>query len=195
MSGSSLNVANIPTSTTVNARYLQLRKSLQIDYGASSSVSPTISDFVGAIRSCRTTHLNGLKGKSNVVDEGDVEWTVQDIFGTTRKLRSTAYYIPDASVRLFSSQTYFQKWSAGSFKMDHKDTYLTLKDGTTLNFPYNAGSTLPLMLTTQYFKRSANFAGLSYANTQQLADTNQMHTFTSETNHTCKLTVLRANRA
>jgi hypothetical protein len=63
--------------------------------------------------------------------------------------------------------------------MDHKGTYLTLKDGTTLDFPYNAGSTLPLMLTAQYFKRSANFVGLSYADTQQLADTNQMHTFMS----------------
>jgi hypothetical protein len=150
-----------------------------IDSGASFLVSPTISDFVGAIQPCYTTHLNGLKGKINVVGEGDVEWTVQDIFGTTRKLCSTAYYIPDASVRLFSPHTYFQKWSAGSFKMDYKGTYLTLKDVTTLAFPYNAGSTLPLMLTTQYFKRSANFVGLSYADTQQLADTNQMHTFMS----------------
>jgi hypothetical protein len=150
-----------------------------INSGASFSVSLTISDFAGAIRPCRTTHLNGLKGKINAVGEGDVEWTVQDIFGTTRKLRSTAYYIPDASVHLFSPQTYFKKWSAGFFKMDHKGTYLTLKDGTTLNFPYNAGSTLPLMLTTQYFKHSANFVGLSYADTQQLADTNQMHTFMS----------------
>jgi hypothetical protein len=155
-----------------------------IDSGASFSVSPTISDFVGAIRPCRTTHLNGLKGKINVVGEGDVEWTVQDIFGTTRKLRSTAYYIPNASVRLFSPQTYFQKLSAGSFKMDHKGTNLTLKDGTTLAFPYNAVSTLPLMLTTQYFKRSANFVGLSYADTQQLANTNQMHTFMSVANET-----------
>jgi hypothetical protein len=63
--------------------------------------------------------------------------------------------------------------------MDHKGTYLTLKDGTTLDFPYNAGSTLPLMLTTQYFKRSANFVGLPYADTQQLANTNQMYTFMS----------------
>jgi catabolite regulation protein CreA len=54
-----------------------------------------------------------------------------------------------------------------------------LKDGTTLYFPYNAGSTLPLLLTRQYFKHSANFVGLSYAHTQQLAGTNQMHTFMS----------------
>jgi hypothetical protein len=106
---------------------------------------------------------------------------VQDLFGMTRKLRTTAYYIPDASERLFLPQVYFQKWSARSFKMDHKGTYLTLKDGTTLDFPYNAGSTLPLMLATKYFKRTANFVGLSYANTQQLANTNEIHTFMSVT--------------
>jgi hypothetical protein len=79
-----------------------------INSGASLSVSLTISDFVSAIRPCCTTHLNGLKGKINVVGERDVEWTVQDIFGTTRKLRSTAYCIPGASVRLFLPQTYLK---------------------------------------------------------------------------------------
>jgi hypothetical protein len=180
---SEIVMCNLSNSAAPSSPTLYLSRKdndvIVIDSGASFSVSLTISDFVGAIRPCRTTHLNGHKGKINVVGEGDVERTVQDIFRTARKLRSTAYYIPDASVRLFLPQTYFQKWSAGSFKMDHKGTYLTLKDGTTLDFPYNAGSTLPLMLTMQYFKHSANFVGLSYADTQQLANTNQTHTFMS----------------
>jgi hypothetical protein len=74
-------------------------------------------------------------------------------------------YIPDTPVHLCLPQTYFQKGNpAGSFRMD---SYLTYKDGTTLEFPYNAGSMLPLLLTTNNcFKQTITFVGVSYADTQ-----------------------------
>jgi hypothetical protein len=54
-------------------------------------------------------------------------------------------------LRLFSPQIYFLKWKHGSYLMDHAGTKLTLKDGTSLRFPYNSGSSLPLMLPTKHF--------------------------------------------
>jgi hypothetical protein len=70
--------------------------------------------------------------------------------------------------------------------MDHKGTNLTLKDGTTLTFPYNARSCLPLMLTTQHFHCSSKFVGLTYEDGQTFGNTAHLSAFLNvadETNH------------
>jgi hypothetical protein len=98
-----------------------------IDSGASYSVTPNLQDFVGPIRECSTKELNGLNAPINVVGEGEVDWKIQDVFGTVRSIKTTAYYVPEASVRLFSPQISFLKWKHGSYLMDHAGTKLTQK--------------------------------------------------------------------
>ncbi len=105
-----------------------------IGSGTSYSVTPNINDFVGPIRPCSTTELNGLNTKITVAGEGDVQWKVQDVFGTIRTITATAYYVPDAGVQLFSPQLYFMKHKCGSYKMDNKGSTLTLRNGITLHF-------------------------------------------------------------
>jgi hypothetical protein len=61
--------------------------------------------------------------------------------------------------------------------MDHAGTRLTLKDGTSLTFPYNSGSSLPLMLTTKHFNRSSKFVGLTYQDGQTLGNTAHLSAF------------------
>jgi hypothetical protein len=148
-----------------------------IDSGASYSVTPNLQDFIGPIRECSTKELNGLNALINVVGEGKVGWKIQDVFGTVRSIKTTAYYVPEASVRLFSPQIYFLKWKHGSYLMDHAGTRLTLKDGTSLTFPYNSGSSLPLMLTTKHFNRSSKFVGLTYQDGQTLGNTAHLSAF------------------
>jgi hypothetical protein len=99
-----------------------------------------------------------------------VEDTRQDVFGTIRVIKCRAYYVPDATVCLFSPQTAFQRWQKGSLFMDEEKTQLTLHCGTTLEFPYNNGSNLPLMLTPRHFKRQDPFVGLTYQDAQTLSN-------------------------
>jgi hypothetical protein len=51
---------------------------------------------------------------------------------------------------------------------------LTLKDGTTLQFLYNNGSSLPLMLTTKHFRTKDKLIDLTYQDAQILRDTNDL---------------------
>ena len=128
-----------------------------IDSGASISITPNIRDFIGKIEPCKMTALTGLTNTTPVVGRGIVHWDVVDIFGVTRAIKTTAYYVPDATIRLYSPQAYFQEHQSGSLLMDHRRTKLFLADGSCLEFPYNHGNNLPLMLPDQIL-----MAGLTY---------------------------------
>jgi hypothetical protein len=141
-----------------------------LDTGASFCITPNVDDFVGPIESCSTSELNGLNAKIAVVGQGTVEWKIQDLFGVVRSVKCRAYYVPAASVRLFSPQCYFQKEKRGSLFMDHARTRLTLHCGTILEFPFNEGSNLPLMLTNRHFNKPDKFVGLTFQDALTLAD-------------------------
>jgi hypothetical protein len=111
-----------------------------IDSGASYSVTPTLADFIGPIEPCSTKELNGLNASIKVIGHGTVEWKIQDLFGTVRSMKTKAFYVPDASVRLFLPQAYFFKNTRASLFLNDKMTTLTLGCGTALQFPYNSGS-------------------------------------------------------
>jgi hypothetical protein len=74
-----------------------------------------------------------------------VRWTFKDIFGTINIIETRAYYIPDAGVRLFSTQVYFQEQQAGSYLMTSTNTVLTTDDGCVLTLGYQLGSNLPMV--------------------------------------------------
>ena len=50
--------------------------------------------------------------------------------------------------------------------MDHACTTLTLNCGTALNFPYNQGNQLPLMLTSKALNSPNKFVGLTFQDCQ-----------------------------
>jgi hypothetical protein len=131
-----------------------------IDSGASVSVSPNPNDFVGGIHPTQLLDLKGINGTTQVVGQGVVEWTVFDLEDTVRTIRTTAYYVPTASIRLFSPQSYFTEGRRGSYEMDATMTRLITHDGTTLFFPYNCGMNVPLMLPA--VNKTLNSVNLTY---------------------------------
>jgi hypothetical protein len=132
-----------------------------IDTGASISVNPVLMDFLGPLRPCATGNLKGLSGTTEVIGERTVNWLVRDMFGNKMKIRTTAYYVPEASIRLFSPQTYFKENKAGSLHITHNRTSLTLKEGSRLDFPYQENN-LRLMLIDEHFNRKALTVGLTF---------------------------------
>jgi hypothetical protein len=147
-----------------------------IDTGGSKSVTPVIEDFIGELRPADVNDLQGLSTSTSVLGVGTVRWTIRDVFGCTRTIETEAYYVPHATIRLFSPQRYFQENDAGSFWCDSRRSILTLADGSDLEFPYNQGSNLPLMLphtTTQMgltFEDSQLFRELGSAALVTVAD-------------------------
>jgi hypothetical protein len=61
-----------------------------IDTGASVSVTPVLTDFLGPLRPCATANLKGLIGTTEVIGEGTFNWLVRDMFGNKRKISTTA---------------------------------------------------------------------------------------------------------
>jgi hypothetical protein len=119
-----------------------------IDTGASISITPNISDFVGPIRPPSIDRLQGLgDGDGCQVDgEGTIEWQIRDVVGTMRILRTSGYLAKTAPIRLFSSQTYFKEKEEGYMHVDWQRTELTLHDGTLLTFRY-ADNNIPCMMS------------------------------------------------
>jgi hypothetical protein len=117
-----------------------------IDTGASISISPTISDFVGPIRPPSIDRLQGLGDGCQVDGEGTIEWEIRDVVGTIRTLRTSGYLARKAPIRLFSPQTYFKEQEDGYMHVDCQRTELTLHDGTLLTFPY-ADNNIPYMMS------------------------------------------------
>lgn len=128
-----------------------------IDSGATISITPNVGDFVGAIEPLQSVKLQGLNGTTSVVGIGKVRWLIGDFHGVVREIVTTAYYVPNASIRLFSPQAYFKEQNGGSLRLDPTRCFLHLPDETQLEFPYNASNNLPFMLTST---KHARFAGV-----------------------------------
>jgi hypothetical protein len=119
-----------------------------VDTGASISITPNVTDFIGQIRKASCESLQGLGDSSKVSGEGIIEWQIRDVLGTVRTVRTHAYLVKSAQVRLFSPQTYFKELesSNASLYVDYQRTELTLHDGSILTFPF-ADNNIPYMLT------------------------------------------------
>lgn len=135
------------------------------DSGASTSLTPVRDDFIGELQTPPTSLLYSINSKINVVGTGIVAWHVYDVYVVTRVIKTKAHYIPEASIRLFSPQVYFKEQGGGEALLTPDYVQLTLKEGTTMQFPYNAGSNLPLMLT----KKKQLTVGLTYEDISYLA--------------------------
>jgi hypothetical protein len=118
-----------------------------IDTGASGSISPIASDFVNGIHKADLQTLKQVNGTTPVCGEGPVHWKIEDIDGIRRTISTDAYYVPDATIRLFSPQVYIGNNKTSNLLIDHNGTHFTLKCGTVLRFPINKSNNLPFMLT------------------------------------------------
>ena len=73
-----------------------------IDTGASVSVTPNASDFVGGFAIDNLPDLQEVNHISKVAGTGLVEWSIYDVHGRIRKIRTRTFYVPDATIQLFS---------------------------------------------------------------------------------------------
>ena len=150
-----------------------------IDSGASISLTANYNDFVGPIRPTTITELQGLSHTTKVHGVGQVKWTVRDVFGATPTIKTQAYYVPEATVRLFSLQTYFREQQKGHLRLDHSSTTLQLHNGSLLHFPYNANNNLPLMLPAE-----PHHVGLTFDDATALGDGHSVHNYMSVADET-----------
>lgn len=95
------------------------------DSGASISVSPHRSDFVGPYtKPPLLLKLRGLAKGLKIVGQGHVMWAVQDANGMLRAIKVPAYHVPECDVRLLSTTSLLQTYPAESIALDK--TKLTL---------------------------------------------------------------------
>ena len=96
-----------------------------------------------------------------MVGQGKVSWTIRDVTGNTRIVETTALYVPDATVRIFSPQSYFQENKQGSLMLNKFGTTLTLADQSTLQFPYQLHNNLPVMFTPEGLNANVNMISMT----------------------------------
>ena len=115
------------------------------DTGCSFSVTPFLDDFKTPVEETEVKDLTGIKESVLVHGVGWVEWPIRDVFGQIAVVRTQAYYVPDASIRLHSPQSYFNEHQAGSCTFDHRKLIFETVDGSKLHFPFHPKSNIPLM--------------------------------------------------
>jgi hypothetical protein len=115
-----------------------------INSGASLSISPNRGDFIGDIEQLSST-IQRISTVTKIAGVGTARWTFKDVFGAIKIIETRAYYIPDAGVRLFSPQVYFQEQQAGSYLITSTNTVLTTADGCVLTLGYQLGRNLPMV--------------------------------------------------
>ena len=75
-----------------------------IDTGASNSITPCPADFIGEIQCSRLQSLQQVNGTTPVCGEGNVLWDIEDFYRTYRSVTTAFYFVPSATIRLFSPQ-------------------------------------------------------------------------------------------
>jgi hypothetical protein len=139
-----------------------------LDSGASTSIMPYRDDFIGMIKPCKMKSLKGLTDTTPVIGRGWVEWSIVDVFGVIRTIKTRAYFVPLAKIRLFSPQAYFQEHDAGHCVMNARSTTLTLADDSVLVFPNQQFNNLPFMLPSKQWTTSLMYEGCKFLSNQQL---------------------------
>ena len=114
-----------------------------IDSGASKSITPISSDFIGQI-SPMDAPIQGLSSTTKIKGIGSVKWSICDSRGTSTSIETVAYFIPEADIRIFSPQACFNDNKSGSIVMDKSGTTLTLSNQLSLYFEYHKGNNLPM---------------------------------------------------
>ena len=140
-----------------------------LDTGASVSITPIASDFVEPLTPLVDAEVRGLNSTTKIHGIGVAELCMRDAFGQDAIVRTKAYHIPDAEVRLFSPQTYFQEVDGGSYLVTKDRTTLTLLDGSEYTFPYFVGNNLPMAFAPPVTRNYLSVDDLSELSSQMIA--------------------------
>ena len=108
-----------------------------LDTGCSTSVTPHLQDFISDLTPVENGELHGLSDSVTIAGIGWIEWPVRDVFGKVAIIRTRAFHIPSARVRLCSTQTYFQENHAGQLRQDYQKVVLTTHHDEDPTFPYD----------------------------------------------------------
>jgi hypothetical protein len=115
-----------------------------INTGASVSLTSNLKDFVQPLKTSTINMLQGLQGGASVVGEGMVKWNIQDARGLSRKVRTKAYYVPQATMRLLSPQSLFQEKGLGWMKTTKTGLEMSVNNHHVMEFTYHKGYNLPM---------------------------------------------------
>jgi hypothetical protein len=141
---------NRPEGSTMSGAYIannQHRCDVPVvfDTGCSFSITPFKEDFTSTIEKTDVKDLAGLTDTVAIAGVGWIEWPIRDVFGQIAVLRTQAYYVPTASIRLHSPQCYFIENQAGHCYFDCRKLIFAMADGQELTFPFSYQSNIPLM--------------------------------------------------
>jgi hypothetical protein len=128
-----------------------------IDTSASFSITPFEEDFVSPLETTDTDTMHGLADLVLVKCVGWVEWTIRDAGNQIAIIRTEAYYVPQAKIRLLSPQTYFGFHNGGHGTFNQYEISIFTPDDVKITFPYTVGGRLPMMFMDQ----GRAYAGLS----------------------------------
>ena len=152
-----------------------------INTGASTSITPVIGDFIGPLEPTPAAEIKGLNSKTHIVGKGTVEWAICNYWNVVRVVQTTAYYVPDVDIHLFSPQANFQEnEDKGQCVIHGRTTTLELPDGLRLKFPYNNLCNLPFSM----FEGDPVVAGAKYCDAAFLAHPPSYHLLMSVTEQT-----------
>ena len=125
---------------------------LIFDTGCSCSITPRKSDFVSKIIPVNNKEMQGIGHKIKIEGKGWVEWDIIDENNMIARVRTQAYYAPEADdVRLFSPQAYFQEnrmRGRDCCWFDGDKVHFTTAQGAELQFPFDSRNNIPYMLAT-----------------------------------------------
>jgi hypothetical protein len=125
-----------------------------IDTGASCTITPCLADFIASPTKPDIDSLGSLTTvTTKVTGQGPIVWEIEDVNGVIKKLPTNSYYVPEATIRLFSPQEYFKENPKASLVLNVEGISLHMPCGTVLKFPIQPGSNLPIMLTRQSLHR------------------------------------------
>lgn len=149
---------------------------LIFDTGASITVSPHLSDFIGPIQktSAVPSRLNGVSSSHIIQGMGTIRVLVYTDSHQPRYLQTTGYYVPDINVRLFSVQRYVDEHPGEQCVFSLSDngmqfTFPTSIGGGKLTFNYQATNHLPVAET--FLSATSSTTSPNPSKTFQVVDT------------------------
>lgn len=108
-----------PAWFRTNLVKLACTKTIIWDSGASISISPDRSDFVGEISRVKGNHkVQGIGNDVSVQGKGFVVWPMQDTNGMLRSIKVPALYVPKISQRLLSTTSLLQTYDDEKISID-----------------------------------------------------------------------------
>ena len=87
------------------------------DTGASSSLTPFLSDIKGKLTPC-FVKLQGIGSGLIATGKGTVEYNFVGVDGKMVTIEASAYWVPDLRFRIFSPQSYLKYNKDAEFRMN-----------------------------------------------------------------------------